>query len=48
MDCQECGSEGATEVEVEFTDGAEREIPLCENCRNAYRDGQLVADVEND
>lgn len=48
MDCQECGSNGATEVEVTFTDEAEREIPLCEGCREAYRDGNLVQEVEND
>lgn len=48
MECRECGTEEATEVEVTFADGAEREIPLCEDCRDAYRDGNLVQDVENE
>lgn len=48
MDCRECGSDGATSVEVTFTDGAEREIPLWDDCRDAYRDGDLVRGIEND
>lgn len=48
MDCRECGADGAALVEVEFTDGSLREIPLCDDCRDAYRDGTLVDEVEND
>lgn len=48
MDCRECGSDGATSVAVTFTDGAERELPLCEDCRDAYRDGNLVRGIENE
>lgn len=48
MNCRECGSGEAMEVEITFTDGAEREIPLCDDCRDAYRDGNLVEGVEND
>lgn len=48
MECEECGSEEVANVVVEFTDGAEREIPLCDDCRDDYRDGNLVEEVEND
>lgn len=48
MDCRECGADGAIAVDVEFTDGSLREIPLCDDCRDAYRDGTLVDEVEND
>lgn len=48
MDCRECGTTGATEVNVEFTDGAEREIPLCEACREDYREGHFVRGLESE
>lgn len=48
MNCGECGSPGATEVAVEFTDGVEREIPFCGECQNDCRDGDFVQDVANE
>lgn len=45
MDCSECGDEQSARVAVEYSTGSAEELRLCADCRAAYRDGELVADV---
>lgn len=46
MDCGECGGSGGEPVRVEYTDGTTETIPLCEQCRERFTDGDLISRVE--
>lgn len=46
MNCRECGDPGGEPARVEYTDGNEETIPLCERCREQFTDGDLIDRVE--
>lgn len=45
MACVECGADGAEPVRVEYVEAGAETLRLCEDCREQFADGDLVADV---
>lgn len=46
MKCTECGTGGARPVRVEYADGEREVLHLCDGCRRAFGDGDLVEGVD--
>ena len=45
MNCIGCGERGGTATKVEYKDGSEETIQLCESCQHEFTQGVFVVDV---
>ena len=45
MNCTECETPVEATTLVTFTTGKTEELPLCAECREAYREGAFVSEV---
>lgn len=44
-ECQECGQEGAREVQVTYTTGSTETLELWDRCTTQFENGGLVTEV---